>query len=430
MSPLTCFLVVAACLLIQAFFAGMEMALVSSNRLRLLHLTEKGSRRARIITTLLKTPEKVLATTLVGINVVLILGASVASYFFSDVLEMGPRGAAVATAVMVPLILIFAEITPKTLSRPRATQVALALIYPLRLAQIVIYPLVQAMSWITGHIVRLLGVKSGQTRMFASIEDFLLLMKEGQKQGILSTEERKMISRVFDFGRIKVSEIMVPISEVVSAPESATVKDLWEIIGRCAYSRIPVYRERKEEIVGTVKANDLIMADPAENIAMFVRPAFFVPENKILDDLLEEMRRNSATMAVVVDQNEKALGIVTRENILEEIVGDIHDEYDLDEASSFRLKGEAAEVSGRMRIAELNELLELALPHEGSETLAGFVVGLLGRIPAPGEKFTHAGHQFAVMEASPRRVIRMEIRGPAVQKKAAVQAGKNAQALA
>ena len=201
MSPLTCLLIVAACLLVQAFFAGMEMALVSSNRLRLIHLSEKGSRRARIITALLQTPEKVLATTLVGINVVLILGASVASYFFSDVLGLGQRGAALATAVMVPLILVFAEITPKTLSRPRATQVALFFIFPLRLAQLIIYPLVQAMSWLTGKIVRLLGVKSGQSRMFSSIEDFLLLMKEGQTQGILSTEERKMISRVFDFGR-------------------------------------------------------------------------------------------------------------------------------------------------------------------------------------------------------------------------------------
>jgi len=424
MSPLTCLLIVAACLLIQGFFAGMEMALVSSNRLRLLYLTEKGSRRARIITALLKTPEKVLATTLVGINVVLILGASVASYFFSDVLGLGHRGAAITTAVMVPLILVFAEITPKTLSRPRATQVALFFSFPLRLAQIVIYPLVYAMSWLTGHIVRLLGVKSGQSRMFSSIEDFLLLMQEGQRQGILSTEERKMICRVFDFGRIKVGEIMVPVSGMVSAPASASVKDLWEIIGKCGYSRIPIYRDRPEEIVGTVKANDLIMADPGENIGPFIRPPFFVPEDRILDDLLEEMRRDHATMAIVVDQNEKALGIATRENILEEIVGDIHDEYDLDEAASFRIKGDAAEVSGRMRIAELNEQLDISLPHEGSETLAGFVVGLLGRIPAAGEKFSHAGHQFVVMEASPRRVTRLEIRGPAVQKKAAVQAGK------
>lgn len=424
MSPLTCLLIVAACLLVQAFFAGMEMALVSSNRLRLIHLSEKGSRRARIITALLQTPEKVLATTLVGINVVLILGASVASYFFSDVLGLGQRGAALATAVMVPLILVFAEITPKTLSRPRATQVALFFIFPLRLAQLIIFPLVQAMSWITGRIVRLLGVKSGQSRMFSSIEDFLLLMKEGQTQGILSTEERKMISRVFDFGRTKVCEVMVPIAGVVSAPETATVKDLWEIIGRCGYSRIPIHGEKKEEIVGTVKANDLIMADPAETIASFVRPPFIVPEDRILDDLLEEMRRNHANLAVVVDQNEKALGIATRENILEEIVGDIHDEYDLDEAASFRIKGEAAEVSGRMRIAELNEQLEIGLAHEGSETLGGVVVGLLGRIPAAGEKFEHAGHRFAVTEASPRRVIRLEIRGPAVQKKAAAQSEK------
>ncbi len=426
MSPLTCLLIVAACLLVQAFFAGMEMALVSSNRLRLIHLSEKGSRRARIITALLQTPEKVLATTLVGINVVLILGASVASYFFSDVLGLGQRGAALATAVMVPLILVFAEITPKTLSRPRATQVALFFIFPLRLAQLIIYPLVQAMSWLTGKIVRLLGVKSGQSRMFSSIEDFLLLMKEGQTQGILSTEERKMISRVFDFGRTKVCEVMVPIAGVVSAPETATVKDLWEIIGHCGYSRIPIHREKKEEIVGTVKANDLIMADPAETIGPFIRPPFVVPEDRILDDLLQEMRRNHANLAVVVDQNEKALGIATRENILEEIVGDIHDEYDADEAASFRIKGEAAEVSGRMRIAELNEQLEIGLAHEGSETLGGFVVGLLGRIPASGEKFEHAGHRFAITEASPRRVIRLEIRGPAVQKKAAAQSEKSA----
>jgi CBS domain containing-hemolysin-like protein len=331
---------------------------------------------------------------------------------------MEQRGAVISTAVMLPLILVFAEITPKTLSRPRATQVALALIYPLRLAQFVIYPLVQVMSWIAGRIVRLLGVKSGQSRMFASIEDFLLLMQEGQKQGILSTHERKMISRVFDFGRIKVSEIMVPLSEVVAAPATAAVKDLWGIIGKSGYSRVPIYRDRREEIVGTVKANDLIMAPGEESIQAFIRPPFFIAEGKILDDVLEDLRRDDVTMGIVVDQSEQALGIVTRENILEEIMGDIHDEYDLEEATEFRLKGEAADVSGRMRIAELNEALEISLPHEGSETLGGFVVDLLGRIPAPGEKFSRAGHQFTITQASPRQVIRLEIRGPAVKKKA------------
>jgi len=425
-NPFVCLLIIAGCIATQAFFAGAEMALVSANRLRLLHLAEIGSRRARLINGLLKTPEKFLATTLVGINLVLILGATVASYLFSRVLGLGEQGAVFSTAVMLPLILIFAEITPKSLSRPRATQVSLALIYPLRFAQFILYPLTQTVSWISSRLIRLLGLKTGQGKMFASIEDFLLLMQEGQKQGILSTQERKMISRVFDFGQIKVSEIMVPLSEVVAAPATAAVKDLWGIIGKSGYSRVPIYRDRREEIVGTVKANDLIMAPGEESIQAFIRPPSFIAEGKILDDVLEELRRDDVTMGIVVDQSEQALGIVTRENILEEIMGDIHDEYDLEEATEFRLKGEAADVSGRMRIAELNEALEISLPHEGSETLGGFVVDLLGRIPAPGEKFSHAGHQFAITQASPRQVIRLEIRGPAVKRKAAAQIEKAA----
>ncbi|MDP8236271.1 MAG: hemolysin family protein [Candidatus Erginobacter occultus] len=408
-------LIIFFCLLLHAFFSASEMALVSVNRLRIRYLAESGSRRALMVEKTLENPETFLSTTMVGINLFLVLGATLASNLFSRRLGFGDRGVLLATVIMLPLILVFAEITPKNLSRSRATSMSLLLIYPLRFAYYILYPLVRVISWITSRILRILGVTSEVNRLFTSVDDIRLLIEEGMRQGTLSKDEERMISRVFEFREYEASDVMVPLIDVNLAPENAPVSDLRRLISESGHTRIPVYRDRVDKIIGTVQVSDLVLAGGEETIAGLIREPYIVPESKPLDELLEELRNSDVNMAIVVDEYGGVAGIVTLENIIEEIVGEIRDEYDPDEVSPFRLKGGVAEVSGRMRLDELNDALELGLPEDREEeTIAGFVIDILGRIPAVGERADYGDYRFKVTQATDRRLVRLEISGPGI----------------
>lgn len=411
-------LIIFCCLLLHAFFSASEMALVSVNRLRIRYLAESGRRRARLVEKMLENPETFLSTTMVGINLFLVLGATLASNLFSRRFGFGDRGALLATVIMLPLILIFAEITPKNLSRSRATRMSLLLIYPLRGAYYILYPLVRIISWITSRLLKGLGLVPETNRLFTSVDDIRLLIEEGRRQGTLSKDEERMIARIFEFGEYEASDVMVPLIDVNLAPENATVAEIRRLISESGHTRIPVYQDRVDRIIGTVQVSDLVLAAGEEKITGFIREPYIVPESKPLDELLEEFRHSDVNMAIVVDEYGGVAGIVTLENIIEEIVGEIRDEYDLDEVAPIRIKGAVAEVAGRMRLDELNDALELDLPEDREEeTIAGFVIDLLGRIPAPGEKVGYGDYQFKVTQATDRRVVRLEISGPGISPK-------------
>lgn len=256
-----------------------------------------------------------------------------------------------------------------------------------------------------------------ETRPLLSREDLHLLLKEGHRNGVLTTEEKKMITRVINLGDSRVEEVMVPLIDVVAAPDSARVEDVIRLIHDSGHTRIPIYRERVDKIIGTVQATDLILAAAERDIREYIRPPYIVPEGKSLEELLDELRENDVNIAIVVDEYGGVSGIATLENILEEIVGEIRDEYDVEETAEYRFKKDALEVAGRMRVNEINELLGLELPDDQGETVAGLIVSHLGRIPAPGEKIAYAGHQFTVIQSTDRLLLRLAITGPSVRQK-------------
>jgi len=411
---------VFVCLAINAFFTGSEMALISANRLRLRHLAGSGNRRAARILTMLEHPEKFLSTTLVGINFFLVLGATISSLitarFLQDVVQPAffPL---VTTLVLLPLVIILGEIVPKSLVRLRATEISLGLYYPLMISYYLLFPLVKVVALASRGVIRLAGRDQQAEKMFDSAEEINLLMEEGERQGALTEAERKMISRVFDFGETQVDEVMVPLIDIALAPEESRVGDIRRIIARTGHTRIPIYRERVDRIIGTVQATDLLTLSDEALIEPLIRKPYIVPETKPLEEMLEEFRKNDLHLAVVVDEYGGVSGIVTLENVLEEIFGEIRDEYDLEEGELLRFRGQVAEVSGRMGLDELNEELGLRLPEDHEEeTIAGFLLDLLGRIPAPGDRVNYAGHEFVVIQATDRRLVRLEIRGPSVEK--------------
>jgi len=418
MSIVLCILIILFCLIVHAFFCASEMALVSASRLRIRHLADGGDPRARIIDKLLDSPEKFLSTTMVGIDLFLVLGSTVASYLFSQRLGFGDQGPFIATVIMLPLILIFAEIIPKNTARPRANRLSLLIGFPLRVTYYLLYPLVKIVSWISISLLKLFGVDQETNKLFTSVDDIRLLMEEGKRQGALTEVEEKMVARVFQFGENEVSEVMLPLIDVTLAPEDATVKQIRRIISETGHTRIPIYRERVDKIIGTVQVSDLVMASDEQPISAMIREPYIVPESKPLEDLLDELRNNDMNMAIVVDEYGGVAGIATLENIIEEIVGDIRDEYDLEEISLFRMKGNAAEVSGRMRLDELNDILGMEIPEDKEEeTIAGFLIDLIGKIPPVGEKIEYGSHSFTITQATDRRIVRLEITGPAVDER-------------
>jgi CBS domain containing-hemolysin-like protein len=241
-------------------------------------------------------------------------------------------------------------------------------------------------------------------------EELKFLVQEGNHQTDLETEERRMIHKIINFGETTVHEAMIPLIEVVALPSGATVAVAVAVVSEDHFARIPVYEERIDQIVGIVHAFDLLSEDPDTPIGPLIRPAYYVPESKLVDDLLEEMQRRRVQMAIVVDEYGGVVGIATVEDLLEEIVGEIEDEYDEEPPAFRRLADGSYIVDARMEVDRLNEELGTQLPEGEYETLGGFLIHLLQKIPETGEEAQFQGMRFLITESDERSILKVRIR--------------------
>jgi putative hemolysin len=317
--------VVVACLLASAFFSAAEMAFIAANRIRLRHLAEQGIRAARGYMEAFQNPERLLSTAMMGVTIAHVTASAVTTAALLP--YVGRKAPLWATVILTPLMLVFGEILPKALTQQRATVVALRTFDALRAAAWLLKPLVTLANALVGAILRGLGRRERRDP-FVSRDDLRLLFQV-EPVGVTDVreEERDMIEGIFDLGETTVREIMVPLVDVVAVPEEATVAETVERIRETGHSRLPVYRERIDHIVGVVAALDILQRGSSEElIKALTRPAYYVPATKRIDDLLREMQRQRIRLAVVVDEYGGAEGIVTVEDVVEEIVGEIADE--------------------------------------------------------------------------------------------------------
>ena len=320
-------LLILLALSMQAFFAGSEMGIISSNRIKLSHRALHGDKRAKYIEKLLENPEKLLGTTLVGVNVAVIVASSVAAGVASKFFENANAAAAVSTLIMLPLVLIFGEILPMTFARKNSTSFSLAVAFPIKTAYFILFPLVFIASNLANFFSRLFGGKQAKKSHFVTRDELKLLIKEGMKKGVADDMVMDMAYEIFDFGETDAEDIMVPIKNVISASKDTAVNELIKIIVSTGYSWIPIYSEFPYNIIGTVKATDLLV-EPLEKKAVDVmRPSYPVRENELLENILKKMQCDKTNFAVVSDLAGTLKGIVTLEDIIEEIVGEIEDEY-------------------------------------------------------------------------------------------------------
>ncbi len=414
----------ALCLLATMFFSAAEMAFIAANRLRLRHLAEEGNRVAAEYLEAFRHPERVLSTAMMGVTIAHIVASSAATFGLLPLL--GGAAWLVVTVTLTPIMLVVGEILPKTVAREWATPLVLRLYRLLTWAAVLLAPFVAFANFVVSGVLRLLGARQAETRQFVSREELKALLSMEPGEADVTTQEAEMIDKIFDLGDTTVREIMVPLVDAAMLEDAATTRDAITLIRERGFSRIPIFRQRESNVVGVVAAMDLLRRGAGTTrLDALMRQPYYVPETKRIDDLLRELQRGRAHMAIVVDEYGGATGIVTLEDIIEQIVGEIRDEHDREPTAFEPLPDGSYWVAARVNVDELNEALDWHLPKQDYETVAGLVLSHLGRIPRRGEQFQLPGYAITVLEADPRRVSAVKIaprkaaagpsRGPAIR---------------
>ena len=391
------------CLAAQAFFSGSEMAMVSADRLALRTRAAEGQGGAALTLQLLAREDRLLGTCLIGTNLALVTGTTlvaVALGWWEVELGLG------AALIYAPVALVFGETLSKTVFQHHADRLAPLVAFPLRTVQIVLTPAL----WAVGAWSRALDTLLGRSqRDPVQREEIVGLLGDGDS-GEIDEEERRLIRNVFDLSDTPVEDVMTPLVHVHAVEVGATVAQATALVVESGHSRLPVYKDRIDNIVGVIHVRALLFAgrggDPVEAV---MEPVVFVPESKRVDDLLTEMRQRRDPMAVVVDEYGGSVGLVTIEDLLEEVVGEIHDERDRDVPAIQKLGEREWGMPGAAEIDELIEVLDHPLPEGDYETIAGLVLAALGRIPRTGETVKVGALTLHVEEASERAILMLRL---------------------
>ena len=403
--------IIALALLVTALFSAAEMSFIAANRLRLRHLAEAGSRNAARYLESFKQPERLLSTAMMGVTIAHIVASSAATWAL--VPHVGGAAALIVTLALTPIMLVFGEVIPKAVAREWATAIILRLFQVVEVASKILAPLAWGANALVGGALTLFGYRRTSTRQFVSREELKLLLQLEPEEADVTTSEAEMIDKIFDLGETTVREVMVPLVEVAALPETATPDECIRLITERGFSRIPIYADRIFNLVGVVTAMDLLRRGAAiSDVRSLMRPAPYVPETKRIDDLLREMQKARVQLSVVVDEYGASVGIVTVEDIVEQVVGEIRDEHDRTPDIVERLPDGSYRVAGRAGLDELNEALDWELPKGDFETVAGLVLATVHRIPLVGEVFQVGRYTVTVLEADKRRVLTVRITPP------------------
>jgi putative hemolysin len=403
---------VLACVACQAFFAASEVALVAADDLKVHAERERGDRRARVLGELLQRRDRVVAMLLTGTNLATVVAAAALTSFLHN---LSPRASYLAPFILAPLSLVLGESIPKMAVLRAPLRFARQAASPLRIMATILTPLLAAETALSRQLRRLAGVTPDAQTVFLSREDLALLIRrqpygapaQPQQPDAIMPEEQQMISRIFRFTRAEARKAMVPLVNVQAVPEETTIAGAIEVVRREAFTRIPVFHERIFDLVGVVHAFDLLAApDLTSGVREVMRPVSYFPESTPLDEILIALQRTGETLAVVVDEYGGASGIITIEDLLEEVVGDIEDEHDVREELARIAGPRTLMISAHASVADLNERFGLRLP-EADEytTVGGLMVERLGHIPKPGEQL-RAGDALLTVARSDARAVR------------------------
>lgn len=413
MDPIAQLTVLVILLILSGFFSSAETALTTVNKLKLRTLSEEGKKRAAKVLAVTENSGKLLCTILIGNNIVNISASALATTLCTEV--FGSKFIGVSTGILTILILIFGEITPKTLATKYSVQLSMIFVYPIRILMIILTPVIWLLNIITGIIFKIFHVDTSGKGNTMTESELRTIFDVSHEDGILETSEKFMISNVVDFGDALSKDIMIPRADVVFADINSTYEELVSKFSEETYSRIPIYEESKDNVVGLLYIKDLFFYKEKHGTQSFdvrhvLRKPLFVYEYQKTSQIFADMKTSSVTMAVVLDEYGVTSGIITMEDLIEEIVGEIRDEYDTDEADYIKVLSENVyDIDASIKLNDLNDALDIRLASEDYDSLAGFVIELLDRLPDEGDTANYKNLDFKVTRVNRNRVERITL---------------------
>lgn len=398
-------------LMASAFFSASETSLMSLSKIRIRYMEEEGVKGAKLVASLIEKSGDLLSSILVGNNLVNIAATSVSTSLFLSV--YGSKGVAIATAVMTVLVLVFGEITPKTIAANSPEKLALIVAKPINLIMKVAKPAVWIFNLLTRIIFKILGIDNNGAKPFITEEELKTMVNVSHEEGVLEMEEREIINNVFQFGDMQAKEAMIQRLDMVAVSIEDTYDEIIELFKTEKLSRLPVYKESIDDIVGILNIKDIIFLSDEEinkfDIKDYVREAFFTYEFKKITQLLEEMKKEKSQMAIVVDEYGGTAGLLTIEDLVEVIVGDIDDEYDDEEEEIVKISENEYVVEGSTKISDVNEILGINFESQEFDSIGGFIIGYLKRIPEEHELIEVENVKFNVESIDKNRINKIRI---------------------
>ncbi len=398
-------------LLGSGFFSASETSLMSLSKIRIRYMEDEGVKGAKLVGSLIEKSSDLLSSILVGNNIVNIAATSVSTSLFINI--FGDGGVAIATAVMTVLVLVFGEITPKTIAANSPEKVAVVVSKPISIIMKITKPIVWVFNLLTGIIFKIMGIDNDGVKPFITEEELKAMVNVSHEEGVLEMEEREIINNVFQFGDMQAKEAMIQRLDMVAIDIEDSYDEIIELFKSEKLSRLPVYQESIDDIVGILNIKDIIFLSDEEienfDIKDYVREAFFTYEFKKITQLLEEMKKEKTQMAIVVDEYGGTAGLLTIEDLVEVIVGDIDDEYDEEEEEIVKINDNEYLVEGSTKISDVNEQLGINLESEEFDSIGGFIIGYLKRIPEENEIIEVEDVKFKVESIDKNRINKIRI---------------------
>ncbi len=397
-------------IMLSAFFSMSETALMSINKIRLRHMVEEEVPGAKLVEKLVEDPNKLLGAILIGNNIVNIGASSLATVLATKI--FGNSGVGIATGVMTILVLIFGEITPKSIAKQKSDEVSLKVGRPIQFFVFIFKPFVYIFTTISSLFIKIFGGDPDVTQPFITEEELKTMVDVSEEEGVLENVEKEMIFNVFDFADLQVKDVMVQRVDIVAIDKDDTYDEVMETIKKEQFSRIPIYDETIDNIIGFLNVKDLAMIENPRkdfNISKYIREPFYTFEFKKIVELFKEMKKTRNHIAVVLDEYGGTVGIVTIEDLVEEIVGEIEDEYDEVKESIETIGENEYVVDGSVRIHDISELIGINIDSEEFDSIGGLMIGELGRMPQEMEEVTIGTIKLIVESIDKNRIKKVRI---------------------
>lgn len=395
---------------LSSFFSASETALMSLNKIRLRHMVEEEVPGAKLVEKLIDDPNRLLGAILIGNNIANIGASALATVIATKI--FGESGVGIATGIITILVLIFGEITPKSIAKQRAEDVALKVAKAIEFIVVIFKPLVYIFTAISSFFIRILGGNPNEAKSFITEEELKTMVGVSEKEGVLENVEKEMIFNVFEFADLQVKDVMVQRVDIVAVNEEATYEEVMDVIKNEQFSRIPVYNQTIDNVMGFLNVKDFAMIENLRedfNIAKYIRDPFYTFEFKKIVELFKEMKKSRNHIAVVLDEYGGTVGIITIEDLVEEIVGEIEDEYDEEKKPVEVVKENEYIMDGSVKLHDISDLIGINMDSEEFDSVGGLMIGELGRMPEEKEEVLVNNIRFIIERIDKNRIKKVRM---------------------